>query len=308
MSDHSELPEGKKLCPNCQALIPTTWVRCMECGKSLRPPVIRFDLEPELPSEPDTAESIPIWLPAPVWDRLFGATLPFVLSLLWVGAWGLIAGMANLPLASLFAAPALRFLLPLVASQTLKERFPYLAGGFRNALTLVLQLLGVHILFIPLYMLLLALNAFDSLLHTTWTCDGGIRSPTPADPALNFAPTPGLAVATLIVQGVMASLLPFQVQLSKNGVRLSRDVHSPQGYAALGLIALLALGWWLPIEGVRQALGFTSVLLSATLALMKITSSPDLSPKAKRGMALLVIALELLAGGLALQSGRAVGS
>jgi hypothetical protein len=153
--------------------------------------VIRFDIEP-VEIEPETtatSETIPTWLSAPVWDRLFGATLPFLISLTWLGIVALISEQ-HLPIASLLAAPVLRLLLPFLAVTLFKPKLPYLAGGFRNALTLTSQLLCMHLLFAPLYIIL----SVSVLFNGVWVAGNCLSPPTLVTKPipLSFEPTVAL--------------------------------------------------------------------------------------------------------------------
>ncbi|MGC4047997.1 MAG: zinc ribbon domain-containing protein [Armatimonas sp.] len=250
-------------CPNCGKPVDADASRCAECGHRLTLARVAFDL---------TDDALPV-TESDVWRRLLGATLPFWLSMVWVGfLWlGLLGGGSaqdSVATGSLIAAPILRILLPLICWKALEQRQPAMAGGFRNALMTVWQLILAHLLIavigIPVIIALLVLGILATCL--------GAKTPDSFTALTPFQTTPGMAMATLLVQGMLAGLLPVRVVRENGRLRISKAA----GKSVFLAMFLLALAWWLPGGWNRIPLVIANILV-AVMAFRTIQKSEALT-------------------------------
>lgn len=220
-------------------------------------------------------------------DRWVGALTPYAVSLLWLGV-VCLAQPTNMATLSIYAAPFLRFLLPLIAARQLKDTYPWLSTGFRNALwsgvAFALALGLCLIVAIPLWFV----GGFFNFL-SRWNTPGpefdtGVRL------------TPALLATTLIAQGLLAGFLPPAAVITKQGVRLPKQARIAEALLGTLLVLFLAARWLLPAHWRSEqsvAAGGAGILLTV-LGCIRAARSEHLN----RSQRPVMIALVLMLGGL----------
>ncbi|MGC4047998.1 MAG: hypothetical protein QM758_29740 [Armatimonas sp.] len=268
-------------CPNCGKPLMYKAIRCMECGHRLVPPPVAFDLSEDPP------ETAPTWSKSALLDRWVGALTPFAVSLVWLGAVQLAPEESRAVL-SIYAAPLLRFILPLVASRAWKDRYPWLATGFKNALwagvAFALALGTLLVIAIPLWFLGAFLTACSEWNSPHRSFETGVRL------------TPALLASTLVAQGLLAGFLPPAAVITRQGIRLPKQIRIGETLVGTLLVLFLAARWVLPADfkdGQSIAAGGAALLLILLGCIRALRSEHLKTPHR-----IIVIALVLMVGGL----------
>lgn len=268
-------------CPACGKPLMYKAVRCLECGHQLAFAPVSFDLAD------DPLPTAPTWSKSALIDRWVGALMPFAISLLWLGVVCLVQP-ANLATLSIYAAPFLRFLLPLLASRAWKDRYPWLSTGFRNALwssVAFALVLGVTLIVaIPLWIV----GGFFNFL-SRWNTPG-----SEFDTGVRL--TPALLATTFMAQGLLAGFLPPAAVITKQGVRLPKQTRIAESLLGTLLVLFLAARWLLPAHWRNEqtvAAGGAGVILTM-LGCLRAIRSEHLNTSQR----IVVSALVLMLGGL----------
>jgi hypothetical protein len=288
-------------CTNCNAFVPPRAVRCVECGKSLRP-TIAFDLSEDEATH--IAPDAPTRTGSVVGDRILGATTPFLLSLLWVGGLWLVgvwlvgrSTPETVVTNSLTSFPLLRVVLPLVAQNTLRTRYPWVSEGFKNALLVAVSLavslaLGLFISLLVFFFGAMGpiIANFGADLSRACSFNSTVPQHEPLPPLHTFALTPGLVVSTLLLQGMLAALMPVSIRREDGQVRVSQAARSVPYKMAVGFVALLSLRWWIPVDFVlvRVVLSLLAGMGIVYLSFRSVQESRVLTTRGKQGLTAVV--------------------